>query len=319
MRRDRLNIDQFVNQDGGNYRQAADLDRDLFVRLADQVNAELLDFSQEWRHGVGRMKKNGQTLFFKIASTPEIGQRTRNEVSWNTSLTSALTKDASFLVPRIIETGEIENKFFYLSEYFPGVRLMEKGPNTRPLYPWIEKIVSANVFLLGWAKRFFDRDETEPDSSLFQRYKKRTIEWKLAVSEENLDEVLNVALTLDQHYHPGNTHGDFVPWHMIQSGEKFVLIDGEHATGRQARYYDIAYFFHRLWTTGRDSALAKQYLRLVVHEIGNREAFISEFRPILASRIIGGFWDLKSDGATEEEKQSHQSLRESFLQDTFAE
>lgn len=117
----------------------------------------------------------------------------------------------------------------------------------------------------------------------------------------------------------GVNHGDFVPWHMIRQADgRFALIDGEHGSAQTPRYYDIAYFYHRVYTKLENPNLAEAYLSEIVRRLPEKESgMFREFFPLLlASRIIGGFFDAKHDRT---DFQYHDRLLEKFLRENISE
>lgn len=101
---------------------------------------------------------------------------------------------------------------------------------------------------------------------------------------------------------PRFQHGDFVPWHLFADPSgNWISFDGEHASMRKPRYYDVAYSYSRLFTKSRDKVTAAALLRTFI-ELGeaeqefSRDEFYAAFVPVLMSRSIGMFLDAKMDG-----------------------
>ncbi|MFO0417607.1 MAG: phosphotransferase, partial [Pseudomonadota bacterium] len=108
-----------------------------------------------------------------------------------------------------------------------------------------------------------------------------------------LEELRTLVDPLRDSYEPHISHGDFVPWHVIIDDERRILIDGEHGWSGRPRYYDLAYFYHRLATSAASPELARLFLAEFRDELPDleRAQFNDRFVPILAARSIAGFCD----------------------------
>jgi hypothetical protein len=118
-------------------------------------------------------------------------------------------------------------------------------------------------------------------------------------------------------YSPALAHGDFTPWHVfVTSNSKLVLTDGEWANSCLPKYYDLAYCYHRMCTCIGAFDLARSLVNKYRKLLNKNELvnFDKLFKPILAERILGGFWDLATKVNTAEgEKKNHKQLQSLFL------
>jgi len=323
MKKDKLNIDSFTNMEGKNYRRSEMLEKEEIGTYFSKKGYEVIELQQIWRHVHGKLKKDNKIFFLKMASTPDIGERTQNETLWNNQIGSLIEKTGVdyFDVPHIYETGEYEGKFYYLSTHHDGAMLASKNPpSVGNLEEWIDKIIKSNLFFLSLQRQDlnFRRDQDSISSQdKWDEFFQRVQSWYEEVKEHQLQEIFDEVKNLRSTFEPGVNHGDFVPWHMIQEGEKFILIDGEHASIQSPRYYDVCYFYHRLYTSAQNPDLAKIYLGKFRNQLSEEEKnkFDLSIRPILATRIIGGFWDAKTDG--QEDVAFHNKLREDFLKNNL--
>jgi len=317
IKEDKLSIDSFKTSEGKNYRQAQEMDKGEITGFFEEMGFEVLEVEQLWRHIHGKLKKDDQILFFKMASTKDIGERTKNEVSWNNQIGEAAKQQAidTFAVPKVFQTGEFNGNYFYISEFYEGPFLATKEPrDVSRLEKWLDKIVDTNLFFLRLENIEFDRDKEQ--KSIFDQwdeYFNKISSWHQEVKENDLDDIFEAVKEMKNTYKPAVNHGDFVPWHMIEANGKFVLIDAEHASSKSPRYYDIVYFYHRLYTSANSPDLAKKYLNMIRERLpaDEKEKFERSIRPIIAARIIGGFWDAKTDG--QDDLTYHQQLRQDFL------
>lgn len=323
MKKDKLNIDSFTDREGKNYRRSEVLDKKEIETYFSKEGYEVVELQQIWRHVHGRLKKGDKIFFLKMATTPDIGEKTKNESLWNNEIGSLIEKTGVdyFDVPRIYETGEYEGKFYYLSSCHNGALLASKNPpSTDNLEKWINKIIKSNLFFLSLQEKDLNlrRNRVTVDSQdRWDEFYQRIKSWYEEVKEHRLQKIFDEVKNLRSTFEPSVNHGDFVPWHMIQEDEKFILIDGEHASVQSPKYYDVCYFYHRLYTSAQNPELAKTYLDKFRSQLSeeNKNKFDLSIRPILATRIIGGFWDAKTDG--QEDVIYHNKLKEDFLKNTL--
>ena len=109
----------FVTQDGSDTRKATKLNLTKIKNYFTKLGYKVKSVSQLWRHVHGVIEKNNREYFFKMASTPGISERTKNEASWNKALFPIINKKrTNFLVPQIFKTGEFQGLYYYISEYY---------------------------------------------------------------------------------------------------------------------------------------------------------------------------------------------------------
>jgi len=319
--KDKLNIDLFVTKSGKNYRKSETANKSEIKNYFSKKGFNVLDIKQLWRHIHGKLEKNNKIFFFKMSSTTDIGERTQNEVSWNEQIYKLIKKSNIdyFNVPKVYDYGHYQGKFYYLSSYHAGQFLSQKNPfNIKNLNKWIDKIIKTNLFFLSLKNINFYRDKNSKNfTEEWDGYFKKVNGWYEEVKENQLQGIINEVKKLENTYTAGISHGDFVPWHMIQDNEKFILIDGEHASGQSPRYYDICYFYHRVYTSADSPKCAKYYLNKIRQglSIPEKNRFDVSIKPILASRMIGGFWDAKTSGL--KNLTYHNQLKKDFLKNNL--
>ena len=323
MKKDKLNIDSFTNKEGKNYRKSEALGKNEIENYFSKKGYDVLDLQQIWRHVHGKLKKDNKIFFLKMASTLDIGEKTQNETLWNNQIGNLIEKAGVdyFDVPHIHEVGKYDGKFYYLSSHHDGAMLASKNPpNTGNLEQWTDKIIKSNLFFLSLQKQdlSFKRDQDSISSQdKWDEFFQRVQSWYHEVEEHQLREIFKEVKNLKTTFEPSVNHGDFVPWHMIEEGEKFILIDGEHVSTQSPKYYDVCYFYHRLYTSAQNPGLAKLYLSKFRDQLseGEKNKFDLAIKPILATRIIGGFWDAKTD--KQKDISYHNKLREDFLKNNL--
>ena len=306
------------NLKGKNYRDAGEVDHGMVIDFLEKKGYEVSEIKQIWRHVHAKIKKDNQIFFFKLASTLDIGERTENEVSWNNQMQDILAENKIdyFKVPKVFETGNIGEHFYYIGEYFEGKMLATKKPaDLTGLEDWLGKIAKANIFISSIEKIKLPRDrDMPPVVERWDDYFKRIKGWYDTADNLTLEPILKKAEELKTTYHKGLCHGDFIPWHMIGRGDHFILIDAEHATTLWPRYYDVAYFYHRIYTATDSPEMANEYLKKVKELLpaDRLTTFEAEFMPILATRILGGFFELKI-GEGDYSDKYHEILKENFI------
>ncbi|MFH1429059.1 MAG: hypothetical protein ABIH39_04870 [Candidatus Margulisiibacteriota bacterium] len=321
MEKDLLDGRVFLSNSGKDYRTPARLDKKAVADYFAKIGYMPLEVNQAYRNGHGRLLKNGRVFFFKMASTPDIGERTYNEMVWNINIENAIKNSGIrlFSVPLVCDCGYFENKFYFITRYYDGRFLAYKKPPRREnLINWVEKIVECNIFFLNLKLIRFPRDENEFAStkSFSKEFYEQDLKLIKDLREFGLEEILEEEKLIDKIYNPGITHGDFVPWHMIDRGHSFVLIDGEHGSSVLPRYYDIVYFYHRVYTGAEAPEIAKIYLNKIMGTLSpsEKDIFKKSIRPLLASRIITGFWRAKN---YKDNLAFNLKLRDAFIKNEF--
>lgn len=312
-----------ATENGQNFRESGVIHlseaRDFLIGKWFQV----ISIRQPWRNVFTIIESEKWEFAFKLASTPGVGERLKNEVSWNIELNKIpeLSETTnSFVIPKIFESGEWNDLPYYISEYFPGAFINDRTPeDCEMLESWLERIVDCNLFFLSLQddKLNFYRDRDFTTIAEYTDRGARRIEsWAEDIPERDLSRIMEYITALKKGFVFGVNHGDFIPWHMIMQGEKFALIDGEHGSTKTLRYYDISYFYHRVYTVLRNPILAKKYLKILIDRLpqAEKELFEKQFPKVLASRIIGGYFDAKHDGTSYD---IHDQLQEEFLSGSY--
>ena len=272
----------------------------------DKVNQALRNggfgvggLEQFWRHVTGRVKKDGKEYFIKIAANDAVAERTRNEVTWNEQISKLTKLRDIFYVPPILDTGKLMGRFYYLTEFVEGRAVATKNPpDLSRLEFWLKKIVLANLYLLQLTGLKFRRDKSQENFVKDPRdYVSKTRSWMKEVGDPKLASLMSVIEGIVGTYEPSINHGDFVPWHMFDNSTYFTLIDGEAASSLSPRYYDIAYFYRAVYTSGKSPELAKKHLNLVRDSLppDDRDGFVESVVPLIAARIMAGYRDAKID------------------------
>lgn len=285
----------------------------------------VLSIGQEWRHVHAKVLQDGEERFLKLASTKGISRATRNEATWNKHLADNLSHKSPFKVPRIHATGLLEGKFFYVSDYVSGKQLCQSKlkANTRALRSRINEVTETLLRISSLPRRSFVWDRTyrrlkHPGKKYFGRalsfYK--ASEQKRG-KEIDLSELLIAAQGVEEYYRPALAHADFTPWHILVNREQeLILTDAEWSTSLLPAHYDLAYCYHRLCTCSGAFIAADKLLESYYQQLTKRKRnrFAAEFLPILAERIIGGYWDaLCGQNSAAGQLRAHKRLKNKFI------
>lgn len=258
----------------------------------------VLNLDQRWRHVHGLVAQDGQELFFKLASTPEIAIKTKNEVRWNEAVAEPLLQlsRGTLVVPKIRQTGHFNDSFFYLADYYSGHFAADHDPpRTADLQQYLSSLSNVALILNQLSdETLWNPEDERKVSSLTNALFADVDFWCANSGRSDLAEIRELVEPLRHDYIARVSHGDFVPWHVIVHGEKRVLIDGEHGWSGRPRYYDVAYFYHRLATSGTRPDLARLFLSEFVRglPLEEKSEFGRRFLPVLAARSLAGFYDV---------------------------
>jgi hypothetical protein len=301
------------------FRTAKKLDLSMTSDFFRDQGYEVCSINQVWRNVHAHLKKDSQSFFMKLATTNDIGLLLRNEASWNRQLFKRLSgNDQLFYVPSVIFEGKYQELPYYIGEFYPGQKLAEPNQPANSLGDWLDKIIQCTTYLLQTEGLQLVKDHERADRSpkeIIEGSKKHVHEWfgeLLPPTQELVAPLLDSINLLDEYYRPATNHQDFVPWHMLEDRQRFILIDAEHASSQGPRFYDAVYFYHRLYTKGQSSMLANSYVEKLWLALStmDRQSFIPTFETLLAGRIIGGFWDAKNDETSD---VLHQELLQLYL------
>jgi hypothetical protein len=284
------------------HRQSEKLDLQEVKDYFTEKGYEAINVEQVWRHVTGVLKKENNNYFLKLSSTLGVAERTRNEFEWN-NLVNSLSDDQRLPVsiPQNHDSGEFKGLFWYLGEYAGNkvlTRPAEKN-ETDDLERELSVITETAYKIIG-----IETDLTLPlDKKISEEERKEKFFKKLEHwAEQTPEDVSGLISFIRERYDyldTASSHGDFVPWHFIRSEEgKLFLVDGEHAHIVGLKFYDVAYFYHRVFTKLKRSDIADRFLRdfsdLYKFSEGEKELF----RLVLAQRLVGGYFDAEKDGIT---------------------
>lgn len=284
---------------------------------------DAFDAREGLRHNLfGKLRRGGILYFFKISQTAESGDRIGNELAWN-QVIGALLKRTDFKwcsVPVNVYSGKLGDKRYYIAPYYSGDGVASQSPpESGELGRWIDRMVVTSLFFLSLKGLQFPRDERHPNltSEFITATQKRFEQVGRRYSLEPLMKEINGFYGRD--IPTAVNHGDFVPWHMINQADRFVLVDGEYASSTMPVYYDVVFCFQRIYINAEAPEFAKQFLKRFFVQLVKKEQHQFEWltRFILASRVITAFWHAERSGQTDlryEHRLKREFLRNELMQ-----
>lgn len=282
---------------GATHSQAQTVDLSTLTKFLRGLGYEPIQLEQRWRHVHGVLTYGESKFFFKLASTPEIGVKTANEIAWNTAVAEPLLELSGgvVVVPHIRNSGTYEGCVWYIADFYKGEFPADHDPpSTEALPSYLSSLAHVAVCLHRLnIDSLWGGGASLGNEVLISRFFEDVDLWMQDAGRSDLDEIRALVEPLRDSYLPRVSHGDFVPWHIIIHDDKRVLIDGEHGFSGRPTYYDIAYFYHRLATSAARPDLARRFLAECTSRLSHQEQqhFDALFLPVLASRSIAGFYD----------------------------
>jgi len=286
--------------------------REAFTKKGYEVG----DLTQIWRHVTGRVSRDGHDYFLKLASSPSVSPRTENEAAWNRFVNASGDHHLPMAVPTVFETDREGELFWYTGEYLNGNLLarVDQPDETAALETGLPQIVqtAAAIMVLPTAGALpldaaFQGKTIQGE--IMERVEKysESVPQDLSALKAFVQERLQFARSAPQ-------HGDFVPWGMMRTSDgKLYLIDGEAARINGCKFYDVAYFYHRVYTKMRRPDIAQQFLQEFekVHPLTDGEK--ENLCLMIGLRLVGGYMDALKDNLTSPELQDQ--LKSKLLED----
>lgn len=269
-------------------------------RYLEDKGYKVQKLEQPWRHVVGTVRYENEKLFLKLASTKEIGERTENEAYWDSRVNDNWKKFiTTFGSPKVFDDGYYKDRYWFIASYVTGKPLAEVG----------KEVGMTDDDLLQAAKMAKEIIDLTPKILLPKDERHMKEMWKVGIAEKAREwskncktDTKKLLQFIEKHAEAADvavSHGDFVPWHIIKSkNKKYFLVDAEAALIGGLKFYDVAYFYHRVYTKLQRPDLAKMFLDRFKEIYSWTENDQVTFEPVLASRIMGGYFDAERDGVT---------------------
>lgn len=271
----------------------------------EEHNFTVEQVRKPWRHIVGKLEKDGEPFYFKMAAWPEINPKTQNEVAWN-NLVNSRELILPLKVPQIIETGTWQDCFWYISEFVDGQELAQPFDSTHidtleaqlsTIANCMETIITFNSPVL------LPKDQENEGKDIRDVFQEKLTLWKKDITTTDIEPLWHFLHERIDSFTLAPIHGDFVPWHILHSENGTYLIDGEHAAMKGIKFYDVAYFYQRIYTKLKRPEIAHKFLKIFQETHKFTQQDVQCFEAILAQRVIGGYLDAQSDNITSVELQ----------------
>lgn len=299
------------------HRNAQELNLDEIANFLKNNGFVEVNLNQQWRHITGSVVKNGTKLFFKLASTEGVAERTKNEFAWNKLINNEQELELPVSIPRIYESGKYNGLFWFTCEFVEGAPLAQESQSgeTKKLENNLSKIaLTAKIILEFKSDKYLPNDERKNDEKEDPKtvFLDRIKHW-MGQFDNNVDDLYDFIEKRIEYGQKAPQHGDFVPWHIFTTNKnKLFLIDGEHSKIAGFKFYDIAYFYHRVYTKLKRPDIANKFLKEFNNIYQFSKADKECFRLILAQRVIGGYFDSNKCG--EKNVDLHDELKRKILE-----
>lgn len=263
---------------------------------------------QQWRHVTGVLEKGGKKFFLKLASTPAIAERTKNEAEWNKLINSLPAEQTlPITVPKVYEEGAYNEVFWFISSYIDGPPLVlpKQRDKTQLLEESLPVIAQTSVGILRIKtdKKLPNDLKRVKGGRPKERYLEHIQNWLTKVERDVSDVYRFIEDRIDS-FQTAPSHGDYVPWHiLIDSEYKLHLIDGEHSGVTRVKFSDLAYFYHRVYTKLKRPDIADEFIKQFkkIYKFSEKDTECACM--VIAHRLIGGYFDAQTDNVTSIELQ----------------
>lgn len=269
------------------------------ARHMESKGYKVQNLEQIWRHVTGLIKFENEKLFLKMASTKEIGVRTMNEKCFNENANTIWKKYLNFFkVPKIFDEGVYNGNYWFVSEYIFGKQMSGDSPKRREMTD--KDLRQASLM----AKNILDltdycllpKDKEHLKHLWADRIQNISKLWSKEV-KYNTNNLLRFIEERRNDIEVSMSHGDFTPWHIMNTKkDEYFLVDSEASQSGGLRHYDAAYFYHRVYTNLKQPEIAESFLEKYKDVLSWTEKDELAFAPVLASRIMGGFFEAEGDG-----------------------
>lgn len=238
------------------------------------------------RHIFGLLKKGNITLFLKLSTSEGISLTTRREFEWNNYFQENFPGNLPFGAPENFDSGFYKKIYFYIiCDYFQGNLLCSLNAGSKEINKIADYIPSVVEFSRVIQNLPAGRKK---ETSLLEKTKN----WFFDIPENirkkyEINILLKIAESGIKDLNPKPRHGDFTPWHLIESKGKLIVFDGEHWQSKSVENYDICYFIQRIFAVLKNPDIA-QKIYAHLKNLGYEQ---DKLKTVLAARAIGGFLD----------------------------
>lgn len=277
------------------YRLGQNVDLGEFQKHLENKGYVVEKLWNEKRHSVGKISKDKNKLFVKLATSEGMSRLTENEFGWNKQFNGQNTREKSnFWVPLNFDSGYFENLFYIITDFGQGEKISGHEQNSQNfLVETLSQVIDFSELVQSLKLKNLNPNEYFISMNHQQRFLEKTKQWFEAIPEEvrskyQIDQLLEVVEKGTPSLMSKPRHGDFTPWHILRKSEdKLYLLDAEHALSEGVEYYDIAYYIQRVF-----SVLSNKNFSLEILEVLRKRNYdFKKIKTVMAARAIGGFLD----------------------------
>lgn len=256
------------------------------------------NISKPWRSTIGLLKKSSKIFILKIAQINDgtinkisdhskIVSELKNQALWQLSVNSLIrNKNLPVKIPQVYNSKFNENIGYLLEDYIEGENITEVDK-------WIDSFVTVLHFFNDI--KIDNINLLHPDLSAYEWLVEKIKIWskepleERVINEKQMKIVFNIVYRAKDLLHFGLQHGDFSPSHILDYKYPiFGLIDAEKGGINKAAYYDVAYFYPKIYIQLNKPNSAREFLKKFIERLSeDRDNFSKQFMAILTSRAIG--------------------------------
>lgn len=260
-------------------------------------------FSPTTRYKYSRFSDKNGGFFVKETLLSGMEPLLDREILWHDFMVDFSKKYPHLRVrsPRIEQKSKSKLTLEYIDA--PLLANREDNDKLRPKVPrLVELLIAIDEYGAIWRNDRVISETTE--GTPYRHIDKRWDVWiqeplkRGFLTKDMIQQAREVVNEYAESVTPRMQHGDFVPWHIFEKGDEWIIYDGEHSSLSKPRFYDLAYMYTRLFTIGKNKDLAQEILRTFKAGLPlNEREFFEAFIPVVTSRTIGIFMDTLHDRA----------------------
>ena len=250
-----------------------------------------------------RYRKEASPLFLKIAKNEKGSLLLSNQYVWTKQITQLIPPDANFDIIRPVNTGVIDSKTWILSEFVSGTPLAKLNNEFVAIFQvdqpqkYLEPIADMILFiekseaigLRGIDYQIGKEHKTNKNTLLEEAVRMSS------PAVPFLSELLKIISANYKDLGKTSNHGDITPINIIiLKNNKVILTDADLANILTFKYYDLAEFYNRLYTSALRPDLATQFLKIIMEKLNKQEVdkFLHNFLCLSSLRAIANFHEL---------------------------
>jgi hypothetical protein len=267
------------------------------------------------KHGFAKLERDGQLYFGKYVLNDSVQEsRIETDAWWcDTVATLNQRQELTISAPRIADRGS----GWYVADWIDGESSMAKKNNPIGLDQLMPRYVETLVQLDGIDPAQLVKPPPGPgDRALADQLTGSLRKWgapALAAGFLKPGQLAAAGQVINDYQEfltPRLQYGDFSPWPiLVDKQQAWWLIDGENAHTNRPRYFDLAYFYTRIFTYMHGPAEAARLLQDFSEASDQKsEDIYRALLPSMTSRAIGMHFDAVNDLSVNDYRAEAQDL-----------